>query len=90
MLTPFVKLRTGTQLFSIGHCTFLSVKLTQNGRETIQSVKVAVHQREASCLNFIKTLSLKSCFCLAKNRTVLSVTKVRLQKCFRLSDLRYL
>ena len=22
MLTPFVKLRAGTQLFSIGHCTF--------------------------------------------------------------------
>ena len=43
MLTPFVKLRAGTQLFSFGHCTFLSVKLTQNGRETIQSVKVRVH-----------------------------------------------
>ena len=53
--------RVSQQSFSIGHCNmvanlytrfqvsytdFLSVQLAQNGRKTIQSVKVGVHHRK--------------------------------------------
>ena len=43
-LTPFVKPRQVLSYLVLAIAPFLSVKLAQSGRETIQSVKVRVHR----------------------------------------------